>query len=156
MTTNKYDSLAEHAFHKRHPELVMVKGTFQNEFHDGTQTFQACPDFWDPSAQCYIEFKCHQLNNHLTKSEAAQKLQSAIEFKGHELLIDKLKHGWNHSYIKQSIVQRALAEKGIHLVLVFADKTKLSTQSKNRMKLAGLKWQYETAYFSHKSCTKTA
>lgn len=153
----KYDSLAEEEFHARHPELIHHTNNYSCWFKDGSgATWRAKPDFWDPSAQCYIEFKCHQLNSKLTKLEAEQKLQAVTEFKKKYYLIDKLNNAWNHSYVKQSIVQRTLRENGINMIVIFSDKTKLSPQFKNKMKLIGLHWEYESAYFSQKSCTKTA
>lgn len=156
----KYDSLAEEAFHARNPSLIHHTNNYPCWFKDDTgSTWRAKPDFFDLQSQTFIEFKCHQLNSKLTKLEAEQKLLAAQQFKKQCYLIDKLNNAWNHSYIKQSIVQRTLANDGINMMVVFANKTKLSTQFKNRMKLIGLKWQYETDYFSksvHKmrnSCT---
>ena len=146
---NIYDSVAESTFHSKHSHLNLITDSFYNHnFTDESGiTFKAKPDFYDPDTNTYIEFKSHQLNTKPTKLKAKSDLQRVVDYKGKELLIDKLKHDWNHSLYKQAAVQQTLSVNNSKMVVIFSDNTKLSTQSKNKMCSLGLEWFYEADYF---------
>lgn len=44
---------------------------------------------------------------------------------------------------KQATVQNSLSSLGFEMLVVFSDKTKLSTQNKNKMKSLDLEWCYQ-------------
>lgn len=142
-----YDSKAEQQFHQRNPDLTLAQDEhYLCSFTDTDDyTFRAKPDFWCESTQTFIEFKDYQLNTSSTKTIAKEKLSKLVEFKGRELLIDKLKCDWNHSLHKQAIVQNDLFDNhGIRMLVVFSDKTKLSAQSINKMARLSLDWCFES------------
>jgi hypothetical protein len=141
---NGYDSKEECLFHLNNPYLKSIqsqpyKTTFYDE--DGSP-FKAYPDFWHAESQTAIEFKAHQLNTCKTKAASQSKLDNQQKFRGKLTFFDKLKWGWNHSMYKQAKVQSSLAALG-HKMVVFADETKISTQSKNRMDKIDLTWCFE-------------
>ncbi|MEZ8383483.1 MULTISPECIES: hypothetical protein [Vibrio] len=143
---NGYDSKEECLFHLSNPYLKSIqdkpyKTTFYDE--DGTP-FKAHPDFWHPESKTVIEFKAHQLNTCKTKAESQQKLDNQQEFRGKLTFFDKLKWGWNHSIYKQSKVQSSLNSLGHSMLVVFSDRTKLSTRNKNLMNKISLKWCFES------------
>jgi hypothetical protein len=141
----QYDSNEEEQFHQRHPELILCSDKPYNyTFYDNEGSpFRAYPDFYSEKLGCYIEFKCHQLNNKKTKSEADLAHQKQISFKGRDCTKYQLDHGWNHSLHKQTKVQSSLDSLGIKMIIVFKTGTKLTTQAINKMNANGLKWYRE-------------
>ena len=141
-----YDSKEEFNFHKRNPDLEYLSAYYTQTFEDcNHHVFNAKPDFFNHTLNCFIEYKSHQLNtiksfdDYLTKWD---KQQSFI--KPHNYYISLLKMGWNHSINKQAIVASTLKADDLNYLLVFKDSTKLSTQSKNKMDKLLLPWCYES------------
>ncbi len=141
----KYDSKEEELFHQRHPNLIQCADKPYNfTFYDEQGTsFKAYPDFYSEELKCYIEFKCHQLNNKPDKNTADDHHQRQISFKGRDCIKYQLDNSWNHSLFKQAKVQSSLASLDIKILVVFKDGTKLTPQSINKMKAVGLVWFYE-------------
>lgn len=142
----EYDSEQEELFHQRHPHLIQCADTFYHyTFYDADGSpFQAKPDFYHPTLECWIEFKCHQLNNKKTKQLADESHQKQINYKGRDCIKYQLDNGWNHSLFKQAKVQSSLKAMGKLMIVIFKDGTKLTTTSKNKMKQQGLEWIYES------------
>ncbi|PSU32167.1 hypothetical protein [Photobacterium phosphoreum] len=150
--TKKYDSIAEKQFHNRHPELLVTKDPYKCSFVDSSGTiFRAIPDFYDPQNSCYIEFKDGVLNTKPNKLSAIESSAKVQQYKAdHNLnwtFKDAYTHDWNHSMFKQSIVQKRLSKKGVTMIVVFSDRSKLSQTNINRLAKCGLKWDYESNYF---------
>lgn len=159
--TKKYDSISEKQFHNRHSELIVTKDPYQCSFVDSVGTiFRAVPDFWDTKAECYIEFKDGVLNSKPDKLSAIESSAKVQQYKADRNLNwtfkDAYSHDWNHSMFKQAAVQKRLAKKGMSMMVVFSNRSKLSQTNINRLSKCGLKWEYETNYFSQKVYTKTA
>lgn len=147
-----YDSKQQ--FHKQHPDLLynstnrLFDCIFQDE--DGT-TFLAAGDFYDPLTERWIELKSAALNKHSSKKEADEALSTALRFAKTDKtkLVAILSHGWNHSVNKQKIVQTALAKRGINLIVIFTDNTKLTYRANgdiNKMRDVDLHWCYHQQY----------
>lgn len=143
-----YDSVAEYYFHQRHPDLTLCTNVFYlSDFTDEDgATFKAKPDFYDQQTDTFIEFKDYKLNNERTKSTSSDRQYKITSYKGYLSQLDLLDTGWNHSVFKQSIVQKALAVKGMKMIVVFSDDTKLPPQRKTKMRDLGLNWMYEADY----------
>ncbi|EMF7387761.1 hypothetical protein ACEV85_02780 [Vibrio parahaemolyticus] len=144
-----YDSKEEEQFHQRHPELILCSGKPYNfTFYDNEGTpFRAYPDFYSEKLGCYIEFKCHQLNNKLDKRSAEAAHQKQINYMGYDCLKYQLDYGWNHSLHKQAKVQSSLKSLGIEMMVLFKKGTKLTTQAINKMNDNGLNWVLEEDLF---------
>ncbi|HBV76937.1 MULTISPECIES: hypothetical protein [Vibrio] len=141
----KYDSTEEQLFHQRNPSLILCADDFYPyTFHDNDGTpFRAKPDFYCTEWNCWIEFKCHQLNNKKTKLIADTAHQKQIDFKGRDCIKYQLDHGWNHSLYKQAKVQSSLRAFDKRMIVVFKSSTKLSKQSQNKMSNEGMEWFFE-------------
>ncbi|WP_299692319.1 hypothetical protein [uncultured Vibrio sp.] len=141
---NGYDSAAECLFHLNNPHLQSTSEPYKATFYDASGSpFKAYPDFYDSDRKLIIEYKAHQLNTCETKAISFEKLEEVQQFKGKLTFFDKLKYGWNHSIYKQAKVQSSLKSLGFDMVVVFADGTKLTKQSINKMEKAGLHWVWE-------------
>lgn len=151
MTTNKYDSLAEEAFHLKHPNLISLHADYPAVFKDDTGfLFNARSDFYDRSTKTYIEFKSHQLNTKATHAIAWEKwLAQQPYLTSSNKTLKMCENQWCHSMVKQSIVQRTLAKQDIKMIIVFKDGTRITTNNSNRMKLLNLNWKYESDYFAN-------
>jgi hypothetical protein len=142
----KYDSILEREFHERYPDLVYHKSNlkhYQFTFYDFEGfAFKASPDFYCEEKNIVIELKGFQLNNIKTKSLSVESLLSQESFKGKLTPYDKLKFGFNHSLYKQGTVNRTIRVSNYqyNFLLVFEDKTKISTQSKNKMNKESIDW----------------
>lgn len=142
----EYDSTEEELFHQRHPHLIQCSDNFYSyTFHDiDGAPFKAKPDFYHPELECWIEFKCHQLNNKKTKQLADESHQKQINYKGRDCTKYQLDHAWNHSLFKQAKVQSSLRAVNKRMIVVFKDGTKLTTTSINKMKQQGIEWIFES------------
>lgn len=141
-----YDSTEEYYFHQRNPHLIQCTNDFYKyTFHDANGSpFRAKPDFYHPELQCWIEFKCHRLNNKETKQESDYAYNQQAPHKRTPKGLDflRLEVGWNHSLHKQAKVQSALKAMGKRMIVVFKDGTKMG-HSVKKMKQQGLEWFYE-------------
>lgn len=148
---NGYDSKEECLFHINNSYLKVISDKpYKTIFYDEDGVpFKAFPDFWHPESQTAIEYKAHQLNNCKTKAESQSKLDKQKDFRSKLTFFDQLKWGWNHSLYKQAKVQSSLKSLGHNMLVVFADDTKLSTQSQNKMKKENLIWCYESEIETH-------
>lgn len=153
LSMHRYSSNAEYDFHKRHPDLIYKhQEVFRKNFYDSNNiSFKAMPDFYDPTNQTYIEFKCHKLNKSKTKQQAEENLSLKLRFSKTEKArkYAQLLCGWNHSVYKHGIVSNAL--NGISkYIVIFKDDTKLTTCKRgdiDYMEQQGVVWQYEKDYF---------
>jgi hypothetical protein len=142
----KYDSILEREFHEQFPDLVYHESNlkhYQFTFYDFEGcAFKASPDFYCEERNIVIELKGFQLNNITTKNLSIEKLLYQERFKGKLTPYDKLKFAFNHSLYKQGTVNRTIRVSNYHynFLLVFEDKTKISTQSKKKMNEEGIDW----------------
>ena len=141
-----YDSREEQLFHKRHQNLEYLDAYYTQTFEDcNHETFHAKPDFFDHDLNCFIEFKCYQLNTVKSQEDYDTKWGKQKKYLSpYNYNMSLLKYGWNHSIIKQSIVASTLRANDLNYLLVFKDNTELSTQSKNKMNKLLLPWCYES------------
>lgn len=149
MTNTKYDSKAEADFHSNHPELISCHNFYPSVFFDDwNEMFKAKSDFYDRSTQTYIELKSHQLNTKETRTIALEKWEAQQPYiTKHNKTLKMCENQWGHSLYKQAIVQHTLAKQKIRMVVLFKNGTKITTRSKNLMKLNGLTWFMESDYF---------
>lgn len=145
-----YDSQAEYQFHQRNNHLHLITDKpYKTTFYDNKGiAFKAYPDFYDSNNLTCIEFKSYQLNTQPDKATAKRKLKAVQDYKGKELLIDKLHFDWNHSMYKQAKVQSSLSALGFKMLVVFSDNTEITTTNKNKMSALNLTWLYESDYFT--------
>lgn len=144
----KYDSILERKFHEQFPDLVYHENNLNpyrfTFYDDDGNAFNAAPDFYCEERNIVIELKGFQLNNVKTKNLSIEKLLAQDSFKGKLTPYDKLKFAFNHSLYKQGTVNRTIRVSNYqyNFLLVFEDKTKISTQSQNKMKEEGIDWCY--------------
>ena len=143
----KYDSILERKFHEQFSDLVYHENNLKHypiTFYDLEGTpFKASPDFYCKKRNIVIELKGSQLNTNKTKLKCTQKIQYQLNrFGSKEEKYYRLKNGFNQSIFKQGIVNRSIRSSNyqFQFLLVFTDDTKLSTQSKNKMKAEKIDW----------------
>ena len=145
-----FDSKEESEFFYRNDSVLTLcsDSYFPCTFKDSNnETFRARPDFMYNGI--YIEYKSHQLNTSSSRLDAITKWENQQHWIApRHRAYNKLKIDWNHSVYKQGIVARAYPD---NFLLVFKEGTKLSTQSKNRMKEQEITWCYEPEMMEHLS-----
>jgi len=148
----KYDSILERKFHEQFPDLVYHENNLKHypfTFYDSDGVaFKASPDFYCEERNIVIELKGRKLNNVATKKLSIDKLASQEQYNGKLTDYHKLLFAFNHSLYKQATVNRAIRDSNYqyNFLLVFEDKTDLTTQSKNKMKKEGIDWCYASEW----------
>lgn len=141
-----YDSILERTFHEQFPSLVYHENNLKHypfTFYDSDGVaFKASPDFYCEERNIVIELKGFKLNNVATKKVSLEKLASQEKYNGTLTNYHKLLYAFNHSLYKQAAVNRTIRGSNYqyNFLLVFVDGTKLTTQSKNRMKEQQIDW----------------
>lgn len=138
-----YDSKIEQHYHQQHSHLERQQDFLPAVFIDSNGVvFNAKADFYDPITDTYIEVKNYQLNNYKTKRDCSNREQLLKQRRGGYLTkLEQLKTGWNHSLIKQQIVQQTLALLGIkYLVVFYRLSDPLTKQAINKMNNIGLNY----------------
>ena len=150
-----YDSKAEYHFHSRNPHLIynIENRPFRYTFYDDNgEQFKACADFFDPTNNIAIEFKCSKLNKSATKEIARDTWREFSKYH-RDTLFNRTRYQWNHSSFKQGIVSRTVNSElcPYNFIVIFKDTTKLTTRKNGDiafMERQGINWSYESDYFN--------
>jgi hypothetical protein len=113
-----YDSSAEALAAARLAELGFVRcnARLEQTFMDrSSQPFNACPDFYNKSADLYMEYKPCKLNSRGSQAIANRALGHAEKWGSSPY--NKILHSWSNSLFKQAAVQDVLTPQ--NFVVVF-------------------------------------